>query len=65
VLKKLICVLIGHRYVLLRVFSPSSRKIGCTRCGKEWGMHDSVPAFVPWDGELEQLHRDIGHNGLA
>jgi hypothetical protein len=23
-------------------------------------MHDSVRAFVPWDGELEQLYRDIG-----
>jgi hypothetical protein len=60
VLKKLICALFGHCYVVQRVFSPTSRKVGCARCGKEWGMHDSVRAFVPWDGELEQLYWDIG-----
>jgi hypothetical protein len=60
VIKGLICALFGHRYVVQQVFSPTSRKVGCARCGKEWGMNDSVCAFVPWDGELEQLHRDIG-----
>jgi hypothetical protein len=60
VLKELICATVGHRYVVQRVFSQTSRKVGCTRCGKECGMHDSVRAFVPWDGELEQLYRDIG-----
>jgi hypothetical protein len=59
-LNKLICAMFGHRYVVQRVFSPTSRKVGCTRCGKEWGMNDSVRAFIPWDGELEQLYRDIG-----
>jgi hypothetical protein len=58
-LKKLICALVGHRYVVQRVFSPTSRKVCCTRCGKEWGMNDSVRAFVPWDGELEQLYQNI------
>jgi hypothetical protein len=59
VLNKLICALTGHHYVVQRVFSPTSRKIGCMRCGKEWEMNDSVRAFVSWDGELEQLHRGI------
>lgn len=58
--ERLICAVAGHRYVVQRVFSSTSRKVGCTRCDREWGMNDSVKAFVPWDGEFEQLYRDIG-----
>ena len=58
--ERVICAVAGHRYVVQRVFSATSRKVGCTRCGREWGMNDSVKAFIPWDGELEQLYRDIG-----
>ncbi len=60
-LERLLCAVLGHRYVVQRVFSPNSRKIGCTRCDKEWGMYDSIRAIVPWDSELEQLYKDIGH----
>jgi hypothetical protein len=59
VLKKLICALFGHRYVLQRVFSPTSRKVGCSRCGKEWGMSDNTHTLLPWDDEMEQTYRDF------
>jgi hypothetical protein len=58
--KRLICSVIGHRYVIQRVFSSTNRKVCCARCRQEWGMNDSVRALIPWDGELEQLYRDIG-----
>ena len=59
-IERLLCAVLGHRYVVQRVFSATSRKIGCTRCYCEWGMNDSVKAFIPWDGDLEQLYLDIG-----
>jgi hypothetical protein len=59
VLKKLICALAGHRYVVQRVFSPTSRKVGCTRCGKTWGMSDNTHTLLPWDDEMEQTYRDF------
>ena len=59
-LKRLICSVFGHRYVVQRVFSATSRKVGCTRCNQEWGMNDSVRTIIPWDGELEQMYREFG-----
>ncbi len=59
-LHKIICYFLGHKYKIYRVFSSTSRQVGCTRCGGLWGMNDSVPAIIPWDGELEQLYRVIG-----
>ena len=58
--ERIVCAIAGHTYVVQRVFSATSRQVGCTRCGREWGMNDSVRSFIPWDGELEQLYRDIG-----
>lgn len=57
---RLSCSLFGHKYVVERLFSPVSRKIGCTRCGQSWGMNDNVRAVVPWNGELEQMYRILG-----
>lgn len=58
--ERIVCAVAGHKYVVQRVFSATSRQVGCTRCGREWGMNDSVRSFIPWDGELEQFYRDIG-----
>jgi hypothetical protein len=54
------CALLGHKYVVQRVFSSTSRQLGCTRCGKEWGMHDPTRSLVPWDKDLEQMYKEIG-----
>ena len=59
-LRRIICAVSGHNYFVQRIFSPTSRKIGCSRCGMEWGMNDRVGAIIPWDGELEELYRSIG-----
>ena len=50
---KLICALFGHRYYVIKTYSDSVRHIGCSRCGKEWGMHDGLQCLVEWDRELE------------
>lgn len=59
-LERIACALAGHKYVVQRVFNSTSRQVGCVRCRCEWGMNDSVKSFLPWDGELEQLYKDLG-----
>lgn len=59
-LERLFCAALGHLYVVERVLNHGARKIGCTRCGKHWGMHDTTRSFVPWDGDLEALYAPGG-----
>jgi hypothetical protein len=56
-MKKLLCLLLGHRYFVIERFSSTTRKVGCHRCGQAWGMHDDMRAFLPWDAELEECGR--------
>jgi hypothetical protein len=57
-LASLICAITQHRYVVEKRFTHYSRKIGCTRCGKQWAMNDDVRCLLPWDAELEVLYKD-------
>jgi len=52
----LFCTAFGHRYVVERVLNQGARKVGCTRCGKQWAMHDATRSFVQWDSDLESLY---------
>ena len=56
-IERLMCALFGHKYITQLTFSPTSRKVGCTRCEREWAMNDSVRAFVDWSGEFEELYK--------
>ena len=58
--ERLMCALFGHKYITQLTFSPTSRKVGCTRCEREWAMNDSVRAFVDWSGEFEELYKFNG-----
>ncbi|MBU0959201.1 MAG: hypothetical protein KKB31_04635 [Nanoarchaeota archaeon] len=57
-IEKLLCKLFGHKYFVIKRFSPASRKVGCWRCHKQWGMNDRVKAFVPWDSELQEHYME-------
>ena len=59
-LKRLFCVVLGHRYVVERELTYGARKINCTRCSKQWAMHDETRSFVDWDKELEALYAPGG-----
>ena len=59
-IKEIFCKIFGHKYVVLRKFSPTSRQIGCIRCAHKWGMNDSTQSFIDWDEELKQMYMDIG-----
>ena len=58
--ERLMCAVFGHKYVTLRVLNSGARKVGCTRCRREWGMHDETRSFVPWDAELERMYAPGG-----
>lgn len=57
---KLICAVLGHRYVVERKLNAGARKVGCTRCRNHWAMHDATRSFVEWDGELEKFYAPGG-----
>lgn len=61
-MKRLLCKLVFHRLVVVKKFpTPAgSKKLCCLRCGRFFGMCDSVRAFVPWDSELENMYRSWG-----
>ena len=59
-LERMFCAALGHRYVVERALNHGARKVGCTRCGKHWAMHDGTRSFVEWDGELESLYAPGG-----
>lgn len=62
--EEVLCFLFGHRYTVIQEFGPSQRRVGCTRCRREWAMHDGEQAFLPWDGEFEELYRWEGYHIL-
>ena len=55
----LICAFTRHRYVLEKRLSRTSRKIGCTRCGKQWAMNDDCQILLPWDEDFEQVYAEL------
>lgn len=59
-LERLICAIFGHRYFVARKLNNGTRKVGCARCGKHWGMHDQTRSFLPWDGDFEALYAPGG-----
>lgn len=60
IIARIMCAIFDHKYFTSRVFSPISRQVVCSRCGRRWGMHDETRSFIEWDGELEQLYRTLG-----
>jgi len=60
-IRKLLCVVLGHRYALIRRLSHDARHIGCLRCRQQWGMHDSLRILLPWDSDLAAIYdgRDL------
>lgn len=59
-LKRSICAVFGHRYIIERVLNRGARKVGCTRCLAKWAMHDETRSFLPWDEEFEEMYATGG-----
>ena len=60
IIRRVICAILGHNYIVERVLNHGARKIGCTRCKNHWAMHDETRSFVEWDGEFEEFYAPDG-----
>jgi 3'-phosphoadenosine 5'-phosphosulfate sulfotransferase (PAPS reductase)/FAD synthetase len=60
-LDKIKCIIMGHNYYAIQKFSKTERRVGCHNCTSEWGMNDRTSSLVDWDGELEEMYEDMGH----
>jgi predicted nucleic acid-binding Zn ribbon protein len=58
--KRIVCAIFGHRYAVARVLNAHTRKVCCTRCHRNWAMHDPTRSLVDWDSELEELYAPDG-----
>ena len=54
-LKRLLCLVFGHRYVVAQEFNSYSRRVVCPACRGDWAMNDDCRAFVPWGEEFAEL----------
>lgn len=59
-LKKVLCLFFGHRYVLTQELTRYSRRVACTRCKEMFAMNDDVRAVVPWNSEFHKLYESQG-----
>lgn len=60
----LFCWLFNHKIYVVQVFSRGYRKIACERCKKVWAMSDQHRSVLPWDQEMEDLYRALGHKSI-
>lgn len=56
-MKKLICLIFGHKYKLVKNLSYNCQKIKCKRCDKMFSINHNMKTILDWDYELEQLHK--------
>lgn len=53
----IICKIFQHKYQIVQRFDLHVAKLKCKRCNCEFGINTNVQVLLPWDNELEQLHR--------
>ena len=63
-LKRIICLFLGHKYFRVKFLNDYSILVGCKRCGHYYGMNKNVKAILPFDEEMEKMYRVVGIKGL-
>lgn len=61
-MKKILCLLFGHDFFLIKKLTPHSRKLGCHRCDLHFAMNDDVHAVIQWSSDVEEMYRRHGVN---
>jgi len=63
--KRIICLLLGHKYYRVKKLGYQSELVGCNRCGKFYGMNHDVRVILPFDKDLYGLYsKEVGVKGL-
>ena len=63
-MKRLICLLLHHKYYAIKAIACKSMLVGCRRCGKFYGINHDVRAILPFDKEMYQMYKSFGEKGL-
>lgn len=50
--RRILCRIFFHKLVVVHQCTKEIRKVACLRCGRRFGMHDGVRAFLPWTPDL-------------
>ena len=58
-IKRLVCLFLGHKYFRIRKLAYMSELVGCSRCGKFYGMNHDVRAILPFDKDLYKLYSSM------
>jgi hypothetical protein len=53
--KKLLCIINGHKFKLLRQITNTVRELKCERCGKEFSHNDDTLTALPLDAKLKEM----------
>lgn len=62
VFRRLMCRLGYHHSLNVIQSFGAAKHVGCPDCRREFGMHDGMRAFLPWDGDIEALYTDCGYD---
>lgn len=57
ILRRLKCLLTGHRYIIIGRCGIATHHVGCKRCLRQWGMNHDVRALLPWF-EVADFHAE-------
>lgn len=60
--RRLLCRFGKHKRLDVIQDFGSGQHVGCPDCGAEFGVHHGARAFLPWDGELEDLYTRNGYD---
>lgn len=58
-MKRIICLILGHKYYRVRKLAYMSELVGCNRCGKFYGMNHDVRAILPFDQEMCDMYASM------
>jgi len=53
------CKIFFHKLKVVKGYDtiPGARKLYCERCKRFFAIHDGLKIFIPWDFELEDMHK--------
>lgn len=50
-----------HKYYEIQRLGKFSHLLGCSYCKKKFAINTEAGILLPWDLELENFHRSMGH----
>lgn len=61
-MRKIRCLIGWHRQLDVINTFGAAQHVGCPDCGRQFGIHHGIRAFVPWDADFADMYRSFGHD---